>query len=281
MTIDEPTSNESQPMTALKMSASTSKQRVPRKSRTRVAKKLFLASPFRVKWPVLDDNSRAKLVQWMCCSSSEKDFRKRVVLGLNAVTRALEQDQLSGVLLDVGADPAKLLHGIIRLARSRKTPVACVKSLKELVQGAQVSSLLALGLRPDPRCAPVVAIIDDGGGDASVPQLEPNPAKCGPVAPRRRANVPRPPAPNLQLMYTPRVAPRVSALPQMTLVAEKALGFPSYHVSDLPIRTPVSQHLNRASKGASAAGTRSDYVNANVKQVFSRGDTKVKRRRRR
>uniref|UniRef100_A0A1E1XC68 Uncharacterized protein n=1 Tax=Amblyomma aureolatum TaxID=187763 RepID=A0A1E1XC68_9ACAR len=77
------------------------------------------------------------------------------VLGLNAATRALERAQLSALMLNSSADPPRLLHGLIRLARSNRTPVLCVSQLQEWVPG--LSSLLALGLR---RTAPTSKSVD-------------------------------------------------------------------------------------------------------------------------
>uniref|UniRef100_G3MKJ5 Ribosomal protein L7Ae/L30e/S12e/Gadd45 domain-containing protein n=1 Tax=Amblyomma maculatum TaxID=34609 RepID=G3MKJ5_AMBMU len=81
--------------------------------------------------------------------------RPHFVLGLNAATRALEQAQLSALILNSSADPPRLLHGLIRLARSKHTPVLCVSQLQEWVPG--LSSLLALGLR---RTAPTSKSVD-------------------------------------------------------------------------------------------------------------------------
>uniref|UniRef100_A0A224YVW6 Uncharacterized protein n=1 Tax=Rhipicephalus zambeziensis TaxID=60191 RepID=A0A224YVW6_9ACAR len=79
-----------------------------------------------------------------------------LVLGLNGAARALEQDQLSVLLLNSSADPPRLLHGLIKLARNKNTPVLCTSELHEWVPS--VRTLLALGLR---RTAPATKSVDD------------------------------------------------------------------------------------------------------------------------
>lgn len=110
-------------------------------------RKLLLAAPVSLRWPTVDDDCRSRLLQRFRNMSTTWDSKTlpHFALGLNAATRALEQAQLSALILNSSADPPRLLHGLIRLARSKHTPVLCVSQLQEWVPG--LSSLLALGLR--------------------------------------------------------------------------------------------------------------------------------------
>ncbi|XP_077514549.1 uncharacterized protein LOC144125213 [Amblyomma americanum] len=120
-------------------------------------RKLLLAAPVSLRWPTVDDDCRSRLLERFRKMSATWDAKTRphLVLGLNAAARALEQAQLSALILNSSADPPRLLHGLIRLARSKHTPVLCVGQLQEWVSG--LSSLLALGLR---RTAPASKSVD-------------------------------------------------------------------------------------------------------------------------
>ncbi|KAH6939290.1 hypothetical protein HPB50_016771 [Hyalomma asiaticum] len=122
-------------------------------------KKILLAAPVSMRWPVIDNECRSKLLRRFQNVTADCDSMKlqtHFVLGLNAVTRALEQDRLSALLLNSSADPPRLLHGLIKLARNKNTPVLCASELQEWVPG--VRSLLALGMR---RTAPASKPVDD------------------------------------------------------------------------------------------------------------------------
>nr|XP_050045470.1 uncharacterized protein LOC126542442 [Dermacentor andersoni] len=121
-------------------------------------KKLLLAAPVSMRWPTVDDECRTRLLERFRNMTGTWDLKTQshLVLGLNATARALEQTHLSALLLNSSADPPRLLHGLIRLARNKNTPVLCVSELQEWVPG--LNSLLALGMR---QTAPPSKSVDD------------------------------------------------------------------------------------------------------------------------
>lgn len=121
-------------------------------------KKILLAAPVSTRWPTIDGECRARLLERFRSMTAPSDPSKLsyLVLGFNGAARALEQDQLSALLLNSSADPPRLLHGLIKLARNKNTPVICASELHEWVPS--VRSLLALGLR---RAAPATKSVDD------------------------------------------------------------------------------------------------------------------------
>uniref|UniRef100_A0A131YVS6 Uncharacterized protein n=1 Tax=Rhipicephalus appendiculatus TaxID=34631 RepID=A0A131YVS6_RHIAP len=121
-------------------------------------KKILLAAPVSTRWPTIDDEGRSRLLERFRSMTAPLDPTKLsyLVLGLNGAARALEQDQLSVLLLNSSADPPRLLHGLIKLARNKNTPVLCASELHEWVPSVRI--LLALGLR---RTAPATKSVDD------------------------------------------------------------------------------------------------------------------------
>lgn len=121
-------------------------------------KKILLAAPVSMRWPTIDNECRSRLFERFRSMTAPLDPRQLsyLVLGLNGTARALEQDELSALLLNSSADPPRLLHGLIKLARHKNTPVLCTSELHEWVPS--VHSLLALGLR---RTAPATKSVDD------------------------------------------------------------------------------------------------------------------------
>uniref|UniRef100_L7M0Q4 Uncharacterized protein n=1 Tax=Rhipicephalus pulchellus TaxID=72859 RepID=L7M0Q4_RHIPC len=121
-------------------------------------RKILLAAPVSTRWPTIDSDTRSRLLERFRSMTAPSDPMKLsyLVLGFNGAARALEQDQLSALLLNSSADPPRLLHGLIKLARNKNTPVLCASELQEWVPS--VRSLLALGLR---RTAPATKSVDD------------------------------------------------------------------------------------------------------------------------
>jgi len=53
-----------------------------------------------------------------------------VILGINAVTRALEKDNVCCVLLDANVEPRLMIKHIIVMAQNKKIPVLLLPVLK-------------------------------------------------------------------------------------------------------------------------------------------------------
>lgn len=53
-----------------------------------------------------------------------------MILGINAVTRALEKDNVCCVLLDANVEPLLLIKHIVIMAQNKKTPVLLLPVLK-------------------------------------------------------------------------------------------------------------------------------------------------------
>ncbi|KAH9369786.1 hypothetical protein HPB48_011627 [Haemaphysalis longicornis] len=124
-------------------------------------KKLLLAAPVSLRWPTVDDDCRSQLLERFrnIIAACESKTTPYWAVGINAATRALEKGQLSALILNSSADPPRLLHGIIRLARGTSTPVLCVSQLQEWMPS--LGSLLALGLRrATPASKPVDAFLN-------------------------------------------------------------------------------------------------------------------------
>lgn len=60
------------------------------------------------------------------------NFRKSVILGINAVTRALEKDNVCCVLLDANVEPFLLIKHIVVMAQNKKIPVLLLPILKTI-----------------------------------------------------------------------------------------------------------------------------------------------------
>ena len=70
------------------------------------------------------------------------------MIGVNAVTRALERDQLRTVLVDRGTDPRVLVNHLLTLAATRDCPILLLNGLATtLASHLQVSSLIAIGFK--------------------------------------------------------------------------------------------------------------------------------------
>ncbi|XP_023240551.1 ribonuclease P protein subunit p38-like isoform X2 [Centruroides sculpturatus] len=77
-----------------------------------------------------------------------KKYRNDLVLGINAVTRALEKDLMAAVAIARGANPPHLTKHILPLCATRNVPVVTLKELNNaLAKLMNISSLMALGIK--------------------------------------------------------------------------------------------------------------------------------------
>ncbi|XP_069816753.1 ribonuclease P protein subunit p38 [Dendropsophus ebraccatus] len=81
---------------------------------------------------------------------SHTDLRKLLAIGINEVTRALEKNTLSLVIVCKSAKPELITRHIIELSYSRGVPACQLPRLSEsLAPALGLNSLLALGFRKD------------------------------------------------------------------------------------------------------------------------------------
>ncbi|XP_043941838.1 ribonuclease P protein subunit p38 [Protopterus annectens] len=81
---------------------------------------------------------------------SDLEIRKRLAIGINEVTRALEKDQLCLVLVCKSVKPALMTRHLIQLSASRAVPACQVPRLSENVAPLiGLKSVLALGFHRD------------------------------------------------------------------------------------------------------------------------------------
>lgn len=320
-----------------------SSDKVPRKKKRektimpkapKARKKLLLAAPVSMRWPTVDDECRSRLLERFrnMTGSWDSKTQPHLVLGLNATARALEQARLSALLLNSSADPPRLVHGLIRLARNKNTAVLCVSELQEWVPG--LGSLLALGLR---RTAPASKSVDDflnsvrlnagtysekAFGNGSTVESKDGNEMVGETAVTSTASEPRDTEPaisakrrtgeskssepfseeaaetacaktkdspeaQLEILHSEicatkdRLAASVSV--DIELSEDGGLGFPDYEwdCGSLVevIESPSCAPQMTKSVGVHSAHQASCLVKANIKQVFSKGKLKTKKKR--
>ncbi|KAL6462319.1 hypothetical protein MHYP_G00287410 [Metynnis hypsauchen] len=79
---------------------------------------------------------------------SDEAARRQLALGINEVTKGLERDELSLVLVCASARPAHMTNHLIPLSKTRAVPACQVVGLSAGLSGVlRVSSVLALGFR--------------------------------------------------------------------------------------------------------------------------------------
>ncbi|XP_036414283.1 ribonuclease P protein subunit p38 [Colossoma macropomum] len=79
---------------------------------------------------------------------SDEAARRQLALGINEVTKGLERDELSLVLVCSSAQPAHMTSHLIPLSKTRAVPACQVPELSASLSGVLgVSSVLALGFR--------------------------------------------------------------------------------------------------------------------------------------
>lgn len=57
-------------------------------------------------------------------------FRNSVVLGINAITRSLEKNNICCILMDANISPPLLIRHVIHMAQNKKVPVLLLPKLK-------------------------------------------------------------------------------------------------------------------------------------------------------
>ncbi|XP_007242146.1 ribonuclease P protein subunit p38 [Astyanax mexicanus] len=79
---------------------------------------------------------------------SDEASRRQLAIGINEVTKGLEKDELSLVLVCSSIRPAHMISHLIPLSRTRAVPACQVPGLSEGLSGALgLSSVLALGFK--------------------------------------------------------------------------------------------------------------------------------------
>lgn len=285
----------------------------------KVRRKLLLAAPVSLRWPTVDDDCRSQLLERFrnVIAACESKTTPYLAVGINAATRALEKGQLSALILNSSADPPRLLHGIIRLARGKSTPVLCVSQLHEWMPS--LGSLLALGLRRSaPFSKPVDAFLNAvrqnvPSDSAKGPEDEclvdsdkcvknsgltvgstetaeaqqntegkPNKAGLPSVCAEESSDVIIQNSSVVQKPVPIGVSEMPAAVPlDIELRESGVLGFPSYGwpCESFPV---VEEPTSRPSQKVKTGGGRqrsSGFVKANIKQVCSKGKIKIKKKR--
>lgn len=59
-------------------------------------------------------------------------FRKFVIFGINAVTRAVEKNNVCCILLDANVEPSLLIKHIVIMAQNKKIPILLLPVLKTI-----------------------------------------------------------------------------------------------------------------------------------------------------
>lgn len=79
---------------------------------------------------------------------NSESTRRQLAIGINEVTKGLERDELSLVLVCSSVKPAHMISHLIPLSRTREVPACQVPDLSECLSGLLgLSSVLALGFR--------------------------------------------------------------------------------------------------------------------------------------
>lgn len=61
-----------------------------------------------------------------------KLFRNSVILGINAITRSLEKNNVCCILMDANISPPLLIKHIIYMAQNKKVPLLLLSKLKSI-----------------------------------------------------------------------------------------------------------------------------------------------------
>lgn len=75
------------------------------------------------------------------------NFRKSVILGINAITRALEKNSVCCILLDANVEPPLLVKHIVVMAQNKKVPVLLLPVLKTVTLQTIGFATAALALK--------------------------------------------------------------------------------------------------------------------------------------
>ncbi|XP_050458975.1 uncharacterized protein LOC126855399 [Cataglyphis hispanica] len=79
----------------------------------------------------------------------DRNILKSVILGINAVTRALEKDNVCCVLLDANVEPLLLIKHIVVMAQNKKIPVLLLPILKTITLQKIGFATAAFALKDD------------------------------------------------------------------------------------------------------------------------------------
>ncbi|XP_013793993.1 ribonuclease P protein subunit p38-like [Limulus polyphemus] len=146
------------------------KKRLRNQDTKKTVQKLFLESPFSIKWPkipvedeiiimnaiekVISEHPEVKLIDKpaqgsrIVVTDPGRSMRSELVFGVNAVTRATEKNDLVAVLVTNAVKPPQLSWHLVPLCASRGIPVICLKELNTSVSKLfNIHSLVTLGLK--------------------------------------------------------------------------------------------------------------------------------------
>lgn len=73
--------------------------------------------------------------------------RDNIVLGVNQVSRGLEQNTVTGVIIEKDVDPALITKALIPLARTRNIPLIAIKRLRTTCKETFNTNVVAFGLK--------------------------------------------------------------------------------------------------------------------------------------
>lgn len=104
------------------------------------------------KLPSLRNNKTRPQAEGSCEIEFNKDKRSQVVIGLNAVTRALERDSVRAVMVCLSVKPAVVNHHIMMLAATKRCPAIALPHLSKTISPLLgVTSALAVAFKVSPK----------------------------------------------------------------------------------------------------------------------------------
>ncbi|EZA60727.1 hypothetical protein DMN91_002143 [Ooceraea biroi] len=82
-------------------------------------------------------------------AKSDESMLKSVIIGINAITRALEKNKVCCVLLDASVEPPLLVKHIVIMARNKEVPILLLPTLKAITLQTIGFATAALALKED------------------------------------------------------------------------------------------------------------------------------------
>ncbi|XP_058808886.1 uncharacterized protein LOC131674307 [Phymastichus coffea] len=90
-----------------------------------------------------------KAAQIQSNAEYDAEIAKFIVLGINAVTRLLEKNNTSVILLEAGVDPSLLVKHILDMAKNKNIPVVLIPFLKDISLETIGYTCAAISLKKD------------------------------------------------------------------------------------------------------------------------------------
>ena len=111
-------------------------------------------------FPTQELSILGQFFHWLLLSSSFRTLKPELVFGINEVTKGLEKDALSLVIVDRSTKPFSMISHIPMLAASRQTPAVAIEELSAvLAKKIGVGSLVALGFKVS-SATPIIFHVD-------------------------------------------------------------------------------------------------------------------------